>query len=191
MPTCKWEDNITITVAPPVQIVIKPGNTVIPYGSQLQLDAIKLSPDYLFYTWVPNDGSLSNPNISNPIAKPLDSTMYTVYGMNEWGCIDSAKVEIDVDIDMTEYIPTAFTPNGDGLNDLFRIRGLRYQKIVDFKIYNRWGQVVYDYKTGDSQGWDGTLFGEPQPMGVYNYAIIIAKLGQIDRVYKGDVTLIR
>lgn len=191
MPTCKWEDSITITVAPPVDIIINPGNTTIKYGEELQLTAIALSPDYLFYTWAPSDGSVSNPNINNPIVKPLDSTMYTVYGMNEWGCIDSAKISIDVDIDLTEFIPTAFTPNGDGLNDLFRIRGLQYQSIVDFKVFNRWGQTVYDYKTGDKQGWNGTFEGKPAEMGVYNYSIIVAKLGHIDQVYKGDVTLIR
>ncbi len=191
VPTCVDMDTITIVVAPPVQIVIKPGNTTIPYGSSLQLDAIRLSPDHLFYTWIPNDGSVDNPNISNPIVKPLDSTMYTVYGMNQWGCRDSAKVAIDVDIDMTEYIPSAFTPNGDGLNDLFRIRGIKHQRIVDFKIYNRWGQMVYDYKTGDEQGRDGTFNDVKLDMGVYNYVVILGKLGQLDKVYKGNVTLIR
>jgi len=190
-PACTWQDSIRINVAPPVQLVIKPGATEIRYGSEIQLEAIRLSPDPLFYTWVPADGSLSNNNINNPMARPLDSTTYTVYGMNEWGCIDSASISIDVDIDMTEYIPTAFTPNGDGLNDLFRIRGLKHQRIVDFKIYNRWGQMVYDYRTGDPQGWDGTFNGVPQEMGVYNYAIILAKPANVDKVYKGDVTLIR
>jgi gliding motility-associated-like protein len=191
VPTCVDRDSITIEVAPPVQIVIQPGNTVIPYGSSIQLDAIRLSPDHLFYTWIPNDGSLNNPNVSNPIATPKDSTTYTVIGMNEWGCRDKAEVTIDVELDMTEYIPSAFTPNGDGLNDLFRIRGIKYQKIVDFKVYNRWGEIVYDFKTGDSQGWNGKFKGQDAEMGVYNYSIILAKPGRLDKIYKGNVTLIR
>ncbi len=189
--TCTDLDSITIVVAPPVKIAINPPFATIPYGSSIQLNAIRLSPDHLFYTWIPNDGSLDNPNISNPMAKPLDSTTYKVYGINEWGCRDSAITTIDVDIDMTEFIPTAFTPNGDGLNDLFRIRGLKHQRIVDFKIYNRWGEMVYDFKTGDSQGWDGTMNGVPADLGVYNYSIILAKPGQIDKIYKGNVTLVR
>jgi gliding motility-associated-like protein len=188
---CDDTDRINIVVAPPVNIAIQPGNTTIKYGSELQLDAIQLSTDPLMYTWMPNDGSLNNPNINNPIAKPLDSTTYIVYGMNEWGCRDTAFVTIDVEMDMNEYIPTAFTPNGDGLNDLFRIRGLKYQRIVDFKVYNRWGQLVYDYVTGDAQGWNGMYNGQPADMGVYNYSIILAKPGQIDKLYKGNVTLIR
>ncbi|WP_345081269.1 choice-of-anchor L domain-containing protein [Nemorincola caseinilytica] len=191
MPTCKWEDSITIMVAPPVKITIDPADAIIKYGEEIQLTATQATSDPLFYTWVPNDGSLTNPNINNPVAKPLDSTLYTVYGMNQWGCIDSAKTIIYVETDMTEYIPTAFTPNGDGLNDLFRIRGIKYQRIVDFKVYDRWGAVVYDHKTGDAQGWDGTINGRPADIGVYHYSIIMAKLGNVDKVYKGEVTLIR
>jgi gliding motility-associated-like protein len=111
--------------------------------------------------------------------------------MNKWGCRDSAKVLIDVDLEMTEHIPSAFTPNGDGMNDLFRVRGLKYQRIVEFKVYNRWGEVVYDYRTGDAQGWDGTYKGEPCDMGVYNYSVILAKAGEAEKIYKGNVTLIR
>lgn len=188
---CGDTDQIKITVAPPVDLVIKPGNTKIKYGQEIQLEAVRLSADDLIYTWVPNDGSLNNPNINNPVAKPLDSTTYIVYGMNQWGCRDSAIIAIDVDIDMNEYIPSAFTPNGDGLNDLFRIRGLRYQRLVDFKVYNRWGEVVYDYKSGDAQGWDGTFNGQKADMGVYHYVVILGKLGEPERVYKGEVTLIR
>ncbi len=188
---CSDTDNIKIIVAPPVDITIKPGNTKIGYGQEIQLEAIRLSADDLIYTWVPNDGSLDNPNINNPKARPLDSTQYTVYGMNKWGCRDSAKVTIDVDLDMTEHIPSAFTPNGDGTNDLFRVRGLKYQRIVEFKVYNRWGEVVYDYRTGDAQGWDGTYKGEPCDMGVYNYSVILAKVGEAEKIYKGNVTLIR
>lgn len=188
---CADTSKIEITVAPPVVIGIRPGDTKIKYGETIQLEAFRISPDDLVYTWVPNDGSLNNPNINNPVARPLDSTRYIVYGMNHWGCRDSATVTIDVDIDMNEYIPSAFTPNGDGLNDLFRIRGLRYQRLVDFKVYNRWGQMVYDYKTGDKQGWDGTFQGQPADMGTYQYVVILGKLGEPERVYKGNVTLIR
>ncbi len=189
---CSDTDKIKIIVAPPVKIILSPGNSKINYGEEIQLNAIQQSTDPLLYTWIPNDGTLNNPNINNPTAKPMDSTTtYKVYAMNQWGCRDSATVTIEVEQGMNEHIPTAFTPNGDGLNDLFRVRGLKYQRIVDFKVYNRWGEVVYDYKTGDAQGWDGTYKGEPADMGVYNYSVILAKPGQIDQVYKGNVTLIR
>lgn len=191
LPACTWEDSIAITVAPPVKIDIEPGNTVIPYGSEIQLTAVRKSPDYLLYTWTPNDGSLTNANINNPIAKPLVSTTYKVYGMNIWGCIDSASIDIGVDEEMNEFVPTAFTPNGDGLNDIFRIRGVSYQTIVDFKVYSRWGEVVYDHKTGERQGWNGTFNNKPADMGVYHYVIILNKPGQPEKIYKGDVTLIR
>ncbi len=188
---CKEWDTLHIKVAPPVKLIAQPPYATIKYGAEIQLEAIKLSQEDLFYTWLPNDGSLDNPSINNPKAKPLDSTTYTVYGLNQWGCRDTAYVTINVDRDMTEYVPSAFTPNGDGKNDIFRMRGLKYQRIVDFKIYNRWGEVVYDYKTGDPDGWDGTYKGQPMDIGVYNYTIILGKPGEMERIYKGNVTLIR
>lgn len=188
---CFGTDTIDINVAPPVKITINPGNTIIPYGSEIQLNAIQLTTDELMYRWTPEDGSLTNPNISNPVAKPLETTHYVVYASNIWGCIDTAGVTISVDMDMNEFIPTAFTPNGDGLNDLFRIRGIKYQRIVDFRIFNRWGQLVYNYHTGDPQGWDGTFNGVPQDMGVYNYSIILQRPEAPEKIYKGNVTLVR
>jgi gliding motility-associated-like protein len=93
---------------------------------------------------------------------------------------------------MTEDIPTGFTPNGDGLNDVFRVVGLKYQDLVDFRVYNRWGQQVF-YTNNYKDGWDGTFNGVKQDMGTYFYTIIVARPGGAgnDIVYKGEVTLIR
>jgi gliding motility-associated-like protein len=189
---CTDQDNIQIITAPPVKIGINPGNTLIPYGSEIQLTAYPISPDPLLYTWVPNNGTLNNPNINNPIAKPLDSvTTYIVRGMNQWGCFDSANVTIYVDQSSNNPTPTGFTPNGDGLNDIFRLSFPKYQHLVDFKIYNRWGQLVYENTNDVNKGWDGTFHGVPQDMGVYNYVLILGTPDGSDKVIKGDVTLIR
>ena len=188
---CTDHDNVSITAAPPVVIGLTPANTVIPYGSQIQLQALPISPDPLLYYWTPNNGTLDNPNINNPIAKPLDSTTYTVYGMNQWGCRDSAKVIIEVDQATGDFAPSAFTPNGDGLNDVFRLTNMKYQRLVDFKIYNRYGELVYENTSDPTKGWDGTYKGVKQDMGVYNYVVILGKPDGADKVIKGSVTLIR
>ena len=182
-----------VHVMPLATINITPGNTTIGLGQQVQLDAINTTPYPLFYFWTPADGSLDNPNINNPIATPLDTTTYIVYAMNEWGCRDSARVTISVDNGTSEVIPTAFTPNGDGLNDVFRILNMRYQKLVAFEVYNRWGQLVYqnDNTNDASKGWDGTFNGVMQDLGVYNYLIIVARPDGTQKIYKGDVTLIK
>jgi gliding motility-associated-like protein len=192
---CTDTDRINIMVSPPVYIRTNPMvTTTIKYGEQIQLDCINMGRHPLFYYWIPNNGSLTDNNINNPVAKPLETTLYTVFGMNEWGCRDTAYVTIEVDSMLEEYIPTAFTPNGDGRNDVFRIGNLRHRQLVDFKVFNRWGEVIYQNTSDPSGGWDGTFKGAPQDMGVYHYLIIIGKPGSggsEQKVYKGDVTLIR
>lgn len=190
---CVATDAITMSPRPLAHVSITGGNVMVTYGTEVQLDAINLTPYPLFYYWTPNDGTLNNPNINNPIATITDSTEFTVYAMNQWGCRDSAKTVIYVDDGSSEYIPTAFTPNGDGLNDVFRIRNVRFQKLVMFEVYNRWGERIYQNNgTNDADlGWDGTYSGQPQDMGVYNYQIIVARPSGQQKTYKGTVTLIR
>lgn len=187
---CTDSDHIVITSAPPVHIVPNPASATIMYGESIQLNAVSLVTNPLFYMWTPHDGSLTNNNINNPVGRPLDSTTYIVYAMNEWGCRDTAEVTVLVDKTMSECIPTAFTPNGDGKNDEFRLLCNKHQKLVDFRIFNRWGQVVYE-STNPNKGWDGTYNGEPQDMGVYFYVITVARPEKTNITYKGEVTLIR
>ena len=163
---------------------ITPDQT-IQYGGTVQLN---VEGAYIYY-WIPNDGTLNNPNINNPVATPIVDTTYKVYGMNKAGCLDSAQVHIDVTWD-NESIPDAFTPNGDGLNDVFRVANLNYGKLLDMRIYNRWGQEVCR-TTDNNRGWDGRFQGVPQDMDVYNYMIIIAHLDGTTKVYKGNLTLLR
>jgi len=141
--------------------------------------------------WTPDNGTLSDPNINDPIATPSVTTTYTVYGMSQYGCLNSALITITVDSTMTGGIPTAFTPNNDGLNDIFRPVGSKFQRLVEFRVYNRWGQQVF-YSNNVEHGWDGTFNGVPQDMGDYYYQIIVAQPGSTENIaYKGSVTLIR
>jgi gliding motility-associated-like protein len=162
------------------------------YGSSIQLQASSTAPQHLLYTWAPDNGTLNNPNINDPIATPYDSvTVYTVYAMSAAGCRDSNFVTIHLRYE-DNCIPTAFTPNGDGLNDVFRLcNKMRYEKLVDFRVFNRWGQVVFENSNDPEKGWDGTFNGVVQDMGVYNYIIIIGRPDGTNEIFKGDVTLIK
>jgi gliding motility-associated-like protein len=163
------------------------GSTTIKFGDKLQL----YSSNELKYMWTPNDGTLTNNNINNPVASPSVTTTYTVYGMDKYGCLDSASLTIIVDSTMNEFVPSGFTPNGDGLNDIFRPTFLKYQKLVEFSVYNRWGQKVFSTSNKD-EGWDGSFNSQPQDMGVYFYNIIVSRAGYSNnQIYKGEVTLIR
>lgn len=87
-------------------------------------------------------------------------------------------------------IPNAFSPNNDGQNDYFKICNITTEKLIDFKVFNRWGTILF--RTTDSrQGWDGTYKGEQQPLGVYGYVIRIGYPDGYVETYKGTVTLIR
>ena len=99
-----------VPLYPPITLTNTTASQTIKYGSNIQLNVMGA----LYYRWTPADGSLSNDNINNPVAAPLDSTTYTVYGTSQWGCMDSAKVTILVDYDMDEFIPSAFSPMGTG-----------------------------------------------------------------------------
>ena len=146
---------------------------------------------YLCAWWTPNNGTLDNPNINNPVATPTDSvTTYVVHVMSIYGCLSTDSIVVYVDNTNPEFIPSGFTPNGDGLNDVFMPTKLKYQKLVDFRIYNRWGTLIF--QTSDpKKGWDGTYNGVPQDIGVYSYEIITAHSDGANKVYKGNVTLIR
>lgn len=185
---CMASDNETVHSYPPVTLTgLTASPTIIPYGSSVMLNA----DGAVYYTWTPDNGTLSNPSINDPVATPTDTTtIYTVYGTNLYGCLDSAKITVNLDIDRLEDMPTGFTPDGDGLNDVFRITHLKYKKLVEFRVYNRWGQEVFSTANPEI-GWDGTYHGVPQDIGVYNYQIIIAESDGTQKVYKGAVTLIR
>jgi gliding motility-associated-like protein len=87
-------------------------------------------------------------------------------------------------------IPNAFSPNGDGQNDYFKISNITDEKLIDFKVFNRWGTILF--RTSDPrQGWDGNYKGQPQPFGVYGYVIRIAYADGYVETYKGTVTLIK
>ena len=159
---------------------------IINYGTTVQLNA----DGGVLYYWTPNDGSLSNPNINNPTATPTVSTTYEVYSYDINGCLDSSSVYIGVNFVDSDFVPSGFTPNGDGKNDIFKISHLRFDHLVDFKVFNRWGQMVFE--TSDiNKGWDGTFNGVPQDIGVYNYIVIAAHADGSDKTIKGTVTLIR
>jgi gliding motility-associated-like protein len=172
---------------PPITLTNLTANQTVGLGSNVQLYAAGAS----YFWWSPDNGSLSNPNINNPIATPTDSvTTYRVIGMSQWGCVDTAYVTIRVGEEEDDDMPGGFTPNHDGLNDVFRIVNLKHKKLDDFRIFNRWGREVF-HTSDPSNGWDGTLNGEPQDIGVYYYQIILSHPDGQQKTYTGNVTLIR
>ena len=107
------------------------------------------------------------------------------------GCTDSSRLNLIVEpIDIPQF-PTAFTPNNDGLNDQFRILELDNANVLDFQIFNRWGQVVFNNADG-SAAWDGNFQGSPQPREVYIYVLTFQRRTDATAItIRGQVTLLR
>jgi gliding motility-associated-like protein len=127
---------------------------------------------------------------------PFENTLYEYLVVDENGCIGREELLVTVIKDRAVYIPNAFSPNGDGNNDRFFIHaGIEVESISLFKVYNRWGEVVYElndfFANDPTTGWDGTFNGKFLNPGVYVYhATILFKDGRIE-LKKGDVTLMK
>ena len=143
---------------------------------------------YQVLSWQPF--SFTNPAAINQNLVADSTTKIVVIAKSFTGCRDTASVELLVDpIGKNIFIPSAFTPNGDGKNDVLRVLGGEIKEL-DMKIFNRWGQVVFSTRER-SGGWDGTLNGKAQPGGVYVYAVLlILKDGTVINK-KGTVLLIK
>lgn len=184
---CSDTVSTTIKVNPLPVVAVNAGrDTGIVYAQSVNLYARSLGGK--FFTWEPITG-LSNPNIPNPIATPAVKTRYTVYVTDTNQCRANASIVVDVNRTIPVSIPSGFTPNDDGRNDFFRITNLTFQKVVEFRVYNRWGEQVYH--SNDNTGWDGRYKGVKQDVGSYQYLIRVGYPDGTIRDFKGDVTLIR
>lgn len=156
---------------------------VIFNGESVTLDGNVTGESPVFY-WAPPD-NLSAINILDPVASPSTEKKYTLYATSSFGCKNEDAMMLKVVAGI--FVPTAFTPNNDGKNDHWRIPFLDPMLGATVRVYNRYGQVVYEVenKTVD---WDGTFNGKPQATGTFVYYISF-KNGRKDM--KGTLTLIR
>ena len=140
-------------------------------GQALQLQVTGGDPSYA-YVWTPAT-YLDNAGIANPVATitnaGIDSIKYLVRVTTPEGCNSSDDIIVRVFKNGPDiYVPSGFTPNGDGLNDLLRPALIGIEKFEFFNIYNRWGQLIFHTSTRNA-GWDGTINGAAQPSGTYVY----------------------
>lgn len=181
-------DSVLVTVLPKINAFAGNDTTAV-VGQPIQLTASGGTE----YLWTPNT-SLNNANVANPIGSysgDIESIQYKVYVGNENGCIDSAYVSVKVFKTAPNiFVPTAFTPNSDGRNDVFRPIAAGISKMDYFRIYNRWGQLVFTTST-NGKGWDGRLNGKDQATGTYVWMIKGTDYTGKQFAAKGTVTLIR
>lgn len=181
-------DSVVVKVLPRVNAFAGHDTSVV-IGQELHFEAT----GGINYIWFPPT-ALNNTNISDPVAVydgSIDSIRYTVLVSDEMNCMDSASVSVKIfKTNPQIFVPTAFSPNGDGVNDVFRPIGVGIKSIEYFRVFNRWGQLVFT-TTVNGQGWDGSISGKPQSTNTFVW--IVKGIDYLDKPFfrKGTVTLIR
>jgi gliding motility-associated-like protein len=143
------------------------------------------------YSWWPGDG-LNVTDNANPKGYYPDTGLYAyvVQVVSAYGCMGAAEIKVRVVDQASFFVPNAFTPNGDGLNDVFRPVAVGYKNLKYFKVYNRFGEEIYFGETLE-QGWDGTYNHRQADIGNYFWMITYTDRFGKEGFMKGDVILIR
>ncbi len=148
-----------------------------------------LSVNATRYAWVFGDGDLSAE--VNPVHLFRHTGTFNVclYARNASNCPAYLCRLVGADVKPLADLPTAFSPNGDGSNDVLYVRGAGIQT-MNLKIFNRWGTLLFE-SNDQSIGWDGTYKGQPQPMEAYAYVLSVTFIDDTKLLKKGNVTLLR
>lgn len=189
----------------PIKILPKPGadftwNPETPSTSNNQVTFMPTvkNGNPISYEWqFANSTNVGKPDTSsvvNPTKSYTENGKFPVMFVvkNEYGCIDTVFKIVVVDEDVAIYIPNTFTPNDDGINDVFNIKGLGLRpEGYHMDIFNKWGTLLYS--TRDiNKGWDGTVKGVKAADGVYVYSVrVIGDNGAGKKEFKGHVTLLK
>ncbi len=187
---CQSTHNLTINVRPPFELtnVTPESGTEVDYLKNVGMSA----QGALLYSWMPVD-KFVDPTLQNPTTLPIEEPgSYFVTGIDQYGCRDTAEIFLNVRFPYDPVMPNAFTPNGDGKNDVFLIPNGKFQKIHKFEVYNRWGKRVFN-TNNPLNGWNGTDQDNKKDceQGVYMYVITLELPNKEIKTYKGDVSLIR
>jgi gliding motility-associated-like protein len=190
-PATAVSNTVTLTVNP--LPVIAPGQIFYMYGGQPVTLTPVISGSIARFLWTPAAG-LSGNTIRDPIASLPVSTLYTLKVQTTDGCQSSSIIKVEPVQKLG--IPNAFTPNGDGNNDVFYVLGgPPGARVKDLAVFNRWGGQVFqvrDAVPGDRRfGWNGSYKGLPAPTGTYVYMIIVEFADATQQKFSGTVILLR
>ncbi len=174
--TCVFEQTINIIAAPEVTVTL-PEDKSITQGQEITITStvtgIDLQADKTIYSWTPSAG-LSCIDCPSPKASPTETTEYILVVENAFGCKDSDTIKIEILANQTVYLPSAFSPNSDGKNDiLYILSNVEDAKIKKFEIYNRWGQSVFKAENvlvnNPANGWNGYYKNKLAPVDNYSF----------------------
>lgn len=193
---CIYTDIATINEPEPISVSAGDDMT-IEIGDSIQLEVMTDGFGVYSYEWTTFD--LAQPSCiecPNPIVRPTTTSTYEVLVTNEFGCTDTDEVIIYVDTERNVFVANAFTPNGDGANDVFFVQGdEKISRVVALRIFDRWGELVFeqfDIEANNRElGWDGTFRGEDMNPATFVWHAEVEFSDGYTETYQGDVTLIR
>ena len=163
-------------------------DTAIYRGAEIELKAYSTA---IKLEWYPQDIISTNPFLTTIKVSPKDTTKYYVRVTDGNNCMGYDSVRVGVYSKNVLLIPTAFSPNGDGINDIFKVaKHLNVKTLNYFEIYNRWGQKIFS-TTNIEQGWDGTFNGESVPNGSYTWHLFLTNYDNEKISKSGTIDVIR
>ncbi len=184
----------------PVMVYAKPEidlgpDLVLATGTKLKLTGKVTNGPLTSWQWAPVT-DLDCPTCGEPEATIKNNITYSVDAATQYGCkaVDSISIKVFCE-GAQVYIPNVFTPDGDGLNDLLMVRAKGIRTVKSFRIFNRWGEVVFEKANfapnEKSNGWDGSVKGKKASPDVYVYTCEVICDNDVSYTYKGNITLVK
>ncbi len=189
-------DTIEVQQAPPLSVEVGMDHS-IRLGDSFDIDPFIEGAGPFQYQWFTSNAeeTIECANCPSTTVTPFNDGTYTLQVRDGAGCIESDTFQVEVDRSVHIWIPNAFTPNFDGVNDYFYVLGRYPYHISNFEIYDRWGQRLFhnqDILVNDEfAGWNGFAGGEPLMPGVYVYRAELSFVDGTKKQYVGDVTLVK
>lgn len=193
---CLWFSR-TLVPTPPRFTIDAGAELTLKLGDKIRVFATpQNNQGNITYTWTPPyDSILSCRVCPSPLASPMFTVELNVSARDSMGCLATDMLKINVVKPRLVVVPTGFSPNNDGANDVLYVRGQEGVRVKVFRVYDRWGELLYeaqDFKINDPVfGWDGTFRGQPMNQGIYVWYAEVEYIDGATEIFKGNSTLLR
>ncbi|MFM7153751.1 MAG: gliding motility-associated C-terminal domain-containing protein, partial [Bacteroidota bacterium] len=200
---CRLDSTIFLSLPDLAGVEAEPDYVEVRPGESVQFNAVSNQQGATFH-WKP-DKFLDNPLVSNPVCTPEKSMVYLVYATNATGCIrvDTVRVVLRINREEEIFIPDAFTPNEDGVNDVFYVRSSSPSVVsLDYmRVFDKYNELVFESTGTDASslimpempdfGWNGIFRGQKAEAGSYRYVIAVRYIDEQVVIFSGTLQLIR
>ena len=187
-----------ITVAEPDELMLDLGTTItLNFGQVVTLDPSIIGENgSVTFDWTPKDSTvLSCFTCRNPTVTVDNQTNIGLVVTDENGCTAEDFITVAVRRNRSVLVPTGFTPNGDGMNERLLVHGVAGTKVLLFRVYDRWGELIHesgDFEVNDpTNGWDGNFRNKMMSSGVYIWYLEVEYIDGVEEAFQGSTTLIR